>query len=371
MRVVFTGGGTGGHIIPIFAIIEELKKTSPQIEILYLGSGTSLEKEFLKKAQIKNSKIISGKWRRYFSLQNFIDLGIKIPLGVIQSLIKLLIFMPDVIFSKGGYAALPISIVAKLYRIPVIAHESDTIPGLSNLFATRFSDYTLLGFPQAKKYFKEKHQDKLIFVGNPVRESIFQGNAQKACEIFNLDPQRQTILIMGGSQGAKKINEAIIPLLPFLTNKYQVVHIAGEKNVEAVKVLVNEYRDVIDEKNYHLLDFVGNDLKHLYAATKLIISRSGASAIAEISALGLPSIVIPLESSARDHQKTNAYFYSQGGACLVIEEPNLTRGILENSIKDILENSQTYESMSRNAKEFYIPHVAQNIAELILEYEDK
>ncbi len=304
--------------------------------------------------------------RRYFSLANLTDI-FKIPIGFIQCLWYVFWFMPDLIFSKGGYGSIPIIIVGWIYRIPIIIHESDSVPGLANKTASKFAKKIIISFKNAKKYFPDK---KTILMGNPVRKELLKGIKQQGIEMFKLNPEKSTILVIGGSQGAQKINQIILNTLPRLLEKSQIIHICGNKNFKTIKQDSEKILDksqVLKKQLYHVYPFLEHyKLKHAYAASNLIISRAGAGSIFEISAIGKPSILIPLSSSAANHQNENAQVLTRLNAAIMLKENNLTMNMFLTTVFNLIENNQKAEQMGKNAKKFYDPDTNEKIADQIL-----
>lgn len=371
MRILLTGGGTGGHIYPLVAvkeqIEEELEKRGETAEFRYFGDPGSYEYH-LSTNDIIVVKIASSKLRRYFSLLNFFDV-FKFFFGVIQSLWKIYWFMPDVVFSKGGPGALAILLVCRFYQIPIVVHESDSIPGLTNKISAKFAKKIEIAFSSAQEYFPQKKEVNLV--GNPVRESLLKESDKETAKLgFGFDHKKPMVLILGGSQGAERINNFILESLELLATKFQILHQVGLKNFESYK---NEYLFVSKnyapeiKKNYVFVPYFDLNIKDAYDACDLIVSRAGAGAIFEIAARGKPSILIPLDKSANDHQRQNAYEYARTGAALVIEQENLLGNLFTSQIELILNNSERLEKMSAAAKNFYKPDAAQKIAEDIVD----
>lgn len=365
MRIVLTGGGTGGHIFPLISVARKLRERGGiDLELLYIGSGAQLEKEVMNQENIPTKFIFSGKMRRYFSLQNFID-PFKTVLGLIQSLWILLWYMPEAVFSKGGYVAVPVVIAAWIYRIPVLIHESDAAPGSSNAMLAKFAERIAVAYPEAATYFESS---KTAILGNPVREDINHGSAEEARKFFNFTESKPVILVLGGSQGSQTINEAVARILPQLLMRAQIIHQTGEKNYEDAVHLAGEFGIKAGREGYHPIKFLEGDiLKNSYALAELIISRAGANSIAEIAANKKPSILIPLKGSANDHQSLNAYELAKVGGALVLEEGNLGEHMLLEKIEKIMDNKELQQSMGEAAASFYHPLAAEHLADGILE----
>lgn len=366
MRIILTGGGTGGHIFPLVAVARKLKNVSAEKgleapEIFYLGPD-DFGREIFEKEGIPFSPIIAGKIRRYFSFQNILDV-FKFPVSLAQTFWKMFWIMPDVIFSKGGYGSVPVVLVAWVYRVPIMIHESDSVPGVANRKAARFAKLAGIAFSRAAKFLPDK---KVALVGNPVREELFGGSAEEAKKTFNLGPEK-VLLVLGGSQGAQAINEIIIDAAPQLVQKYQVLHQCGKENVRQVEAEVKIMLPPELLPKYHPFPFLDeNRMKAAYAAADLIVSRAGAGSIFEIAGLGKPSILIPLPESAQDHQRENAYEFARAGACVVIEQQNLKPHLFLSQIDNILDNPEVYQKFSSAAKAFFVPDAARKIAEALL-----
>lgn len=371
VRIVFTGGGTGGHIFPLVAVLRELKAAFIAVQVehefIFMGPKDDFASAIFGAEQIPVSSIVSGKFRRYFSLKNFID-ALKIPLGIFQASVRLWSFMPDVVFSKGGYGSLPVVLTSWFFRIPVILHESDSVSGLANRLMSRLSSKVIGSFPNTAGL----PEKKTVVFGNPVRRWIFPGGREEALAYFKMGVGRGTILVMGGSQGASRINDFILLILPRLLVKYNVIHQCGEKNFEAVK---KEAKALLTKQ---ALDFYSphpflqeNEMGLALTASEIVIGRSGSGSIFEIAEAGKPAILIPLPESAQDHQIVNAYIYAESGAAIVIEEKNLSPNFFLERIAHILEDKKVYNAMSRQARIFSKPNAAYNIASEILKLLEK
>jgi len=365
MRIVLTGGGSGGHIFPILAVVRKLREIVPEgedLEFLFLGPDGMLEKELMEKELIPGRKILSGKLRRYFSLSYIWDL-LKIPIGIIQSLWQLLVFMPDTVFSKGGYAGAPVVLAAWLYRIPIIIHESDITPGLANQFAAKLAKKVAVSFPGAAIFFSP---EKVVITGSPIREELTKGSKEEALKFFGIQGNKKIILVMGGSQGAKIINEAILHILDRLMRKYDIIHQTGNADYENVVREAGRIGIKSGYSGYYPLAFLKEEMAHALAAADLVVSRAGANAISEIAANGKSSIIIPIKSSANNHQELNAYALSESGAAIVLNQDNLGENILLEKIEEVLHSGELQYEMSERIKKFHNPDAAEKIAQEIL-----
>jgi len=364
MRILFTGGGTGGHIFPIIAIKESLPV---DCEARYLGPD-GFAKENLE--NIKAKFILAGKLHRYFNPMIILEL-FKSFAGIIQSLFYLFVWIPDVVFSKGGYGSFPVLVAARLYRIPIIIHDSDAVPGLVTKKSAKFAKKIILSFKASKKYFRPKDQNKIVVIGNPIRKELLQGDNEEGRKLFNIVSTPSTtlgagkpiVLILGGSQGAQKINEAVTTNLPKLLEIAEIIHACGQNNFKELE------KETTKSPEYHLYPFLNTEQeKHAYALADLIINRAGAGGIFEIAALGKPSILIPLPNSAQNHQRENAYEFSKISGAVILEQENLTPNMLLEQISNLLSNPQKLSEMSQKAKQFYNPATPDLIRDEILKF---
>lgn len=367
MRILFTGGGSGGHFYPIISVANAVQKLAKENRLLtpqlYYVSDSPYNEGLLYDNNIIYKKNAAGKRRVYFSVSNFFDI-FKTGWGIITALWTVFSIYPDVVFSKGGYPSFPVVFAARFFRIPVVIHESDSVPGRANKYAGKFAAKVAVSFEDAAKFFKA---DKIAITGNPVRLEITQPITNGSYEAFNLNPETPTILVLGGSLGAQIINNIITDILPSAVQKYQFIHQVGKNNYEEVieradAVLFNNNH----RERYRPFDYL-NELQMRQAAgiADIVISRAGSS-IFEIASWGKPSILIPITVSNGDHQRKNAYAYARTKAAVVIEEANLTSNILISEINRILDDSAEKEKMSEAAKEFFKPDAAEIIAKELL-----
>lgn len=369
MKIVFTGGGTGGHFYPIIAVTESVYKVVDREKILDLElfyySDAPYDKEALFENGIKFHSIMAGKRRIYRSIDNFFDL-FKTGFGFLQALGSLFFLYPDVIFSKGGYASFPVLLAAKYLGIPVVIHESDSVPGRVNKWAGKFAKKIAVSYDEAAEFFPK---NKVALTGQPIRQDIVQKISDGAAEYLKLDPTIPTILVIGGSLGAEAINNIIVDSLPLLLEHYQIIHQTGIRNFDEVQIRA-KFMIAGNEKyqnRYRPFPFLNTlAMKMSAGASSLVISRAG-SAIFEIAAWGLPSILIPIDSSHDDHQKKNAYNYARHGATTVIQEGNLSPTILLSEIKRLFENDIHRKNMAASAKAFATPDAADKIAQLLVD----
>lgn len=317
-RILFTGGGTAGHVIVNLALIPHFQREGWAID--YIGSKSGIERDLIKELpNITYYPISTGKLRRYMSLENLKD-PFKVLKGTLDAWKVIRKTKPHIIFSKGGFVSVPVVVAARLRRVPTIIHESDVTPGLANKLAIPFAKKVLTTFTETENYLPQK---KTEHVGAVVREELFQGSKTRGYELTNLTPDKPIILIMGGSIGSQKINEALRLNLDILLKKYQFIHICGRDNVDAS----------IQKKGYIQFEYVNEELKDIFAITDLVISRAGANAIFEFLALDLPMLLIPLSLAAsRGDQIDNAKSFKENGFAHVLPEEELTTERLADEI---------------------------------------
>jgi UDP-N-acetylglucosamine--N-acetylmuramyl-(pentapeptide) pyrophosphoryl-undecaprenol N-acetylglucosamine transferase len=324
--MILTGGGTAGHVMPHLAILTELRKAG--FEPHYIGSG-GIESELARKAQIPFHQIATGKLRRYVSVDNFWDI-FKIIWGTAQSLILLLRLRPKIVFSKGGFVAVPVTVAAWILGIPVVTHESDYSPGLANKIIAPFSRKILYTFPETGALLSTT---KAQHVGTPVRPELFAGDASIGKKLCGFTRDLPIILVMGGSQGAQRINDALAQILPELLMTFDVVHLTGKgKSVSA------------DKAGYRSFEFLGNELKDVFAAASLVVSRAGANSIFELLALRKPMLLIPLEIGSRGDQVLNARSFSAHGWARTLGESELTSDRLLTAIKETWQSASAIKA---------------------------
>ena len=370
MRILFTGGGTGGHIFPVIAVKREVDLIYSTREDYYshppefeFAGGELKEKETLLNEHISIKRVAPAKWRRYFSFQNLLDV-FRFPFSLFQALIYVWLFMPDIIFSKGGSGSLPIVIAGWLYRIPVVIHESDSIPSSTNQFSSPFSKIITISFEETRPFFSVK---KTILTGNPVRQKILSGSKERAKKTFNLTGNRKVLLIVGGSQGAQEINSVLIDVIYKYIEKYEIIHVCGPKNFNDLDLLSKGILREFQRKFYHLYPYLDEEkLGDAYATADIVISRAGAGMIFEIAALKKPSLLIPLKLSAQSHQAKNAFYFARLGCTTVVEETNVTPNFVFGRVSQIADSETLSQEMQKACEEFARPDAAKKIAEILI-----
>ena len=371
MRILFTGGGTGGHFYPIISIAEQVKSLAKENRLLevelFFMSPTPYNLGVLYEAGITYKKNSAGKLRRSASWRiifpNFFDF-FKTLWGVLVSIIEVYRLYPDVVFGKGGYASFPALLAARILFIPVVIHESDTIPGKVNLWAGKFATRVAVSYKEAAAYFPA---GSVAYTGLPVRNEIAHPITDGAREFLGLEENIPVVLVLGGSQGAQRINDTVLEGLKGLVEKYAIIHQVGPNNIVEVKSTADAVLNSSSHKNrYKPFDYL-NPLALRMAAgiASVVVSRAG-STIFEIASWGVPSIIIPINERVGHDQHSNAFAYARSGACEVIEEDNLTPNILASEIERLVTNESEREKMKVAAKVFYKPDAAKLVAEEIL-----
>ncbi len=370
MKILFTGGGTGGHFYPIIAVAEALHERIKERKIiapqLYFMAPSKYNGRALFDNDIEFISVPAGKIRRYFSLLNITD-AFKTVYGCISALMSMFRIYPDVVFGKGGYASFPALFAAKILKIPVIIHESDSAPGRVNAWAGKFARKIALSYPDAAAYFPKK-EGIVAMTGCPIRTEVAQPLSNGAHEFLQLEANTPVVLILGGSQGSQNINDAIIEGLPELLNRYQIIHQTGRNNIEEIKSTIGIIlKDHPYSYRYHPFDYLNElALRMSAGVADVIVSRAG-STIFEIAAWGVPSIIIPLPRSVSHDQTNNAFAYAKTGAAAVIEENNLSAHIIIEEIDRIHNSPNLKETMKQKAKAFARLDSAQLIADVILD----
>lgn len=367
-----TGGGSGGHIYPLLAVAEALAglaiREGANPELFYIGSRDQFT-GILEKANVEIKNISSAKLRRYFSVLNLLDIP-KFFIGLIQSLFLLYKLMPDAVFSKGGTGALPVILAAWFYRVPIMIHESDVVPGLTNLLSARFASRIAVSFGKAQEYFDPK---KTAWVGTPLRQSILRDPIDKplAKQELGFNENEPLLLVLGGSQGSRRINEFVISNLPELIKEIQVLHQTGRENYADVQklsraALMDVPLQTAVTTRYQAAPYF-DDMKIPLSAADMILARASSGVIAELTAFGKPAILIPLPESAQDHQRANAYEFERSGGGVVIEESNLLPGVFMSQLRTVLKNPELLAKMGAASAQFFKPGAAEAIARELID----
>ncbi len=325
--IVLTGGGTAGHVTPNLALLPALKEKG--YHICYIGSKGGMEEGLVKKAGVPYYGISSGKLRRYLSKENLTD-AFRVVKGIWEADRLLKKLKPDLIFSKGGFVAVPVVLAAKKRGIPVVAHESDLTPGLANRIAMPFAKAVCTTFMETAAQIPG---GKGVCTGTPIRKELFAGDRAKGLELLGFTPDRPVLLVMGGSMGSVKINTCLREILPELLKTYQVAHLCGKGNVDASWAKVS---------GYYQAEYLSGELPYVFAAADAVAARSGSNSISEFLALRIPMLLIPLSAKAsRGDQILNAESFQKQGYALVLKEEEMTGETLRKAIDQLFAQKET------------------------------
>src|SRR4051794_34918206 len=370
MRILITGGGTGGHVSPAVAVIACLQARSRAegwpLDLLYLGSQEGVERRIIGDLGVPYAVVQTGKLRRYFSWRTPLDLA-RIPLGVEQAAWHVARFRPAAIFSTGGYVCVPPVIAGWLLRVPAITHEQTARSGLANRIAARFARCVAISVPESAADFPP---GKTVLTGNPLRLDLQDGDPERALAHWGLDPALPTIYITGGALGAHAINEAVRSALPRLLPMTQIVHQVGE-GPEGTRVDIRAAEaareaDSLARARYRPVAFVGPELADLYALAALVVGRAGAGTVNELAALGKPAILIPLPGTSADEQTANARRLAGAGAAILLPQADCTPDRLANTILPLLTAPARRAQLAAAGPALAYPDAAARIVDLLL-----
>lgn len=358
MRIIFSGGGTGGHIYPALTLIDTIKNKLPDTNFLYVGTEKGLESDIVPKSGINFSAIkLEGGLERHFTLENFkraadAILSIKRAGKIIDN------FKPDVVVGTGGYVCGPILLAASLKKIPTLIQEQNAVAGITNKILSKFVTKIAVGSKLALKNFPAA---KTIYTGNPIRAEVLTAKRQDGLREFNFTADKPVILISGGSRGARSINTAMVDVLKRAKNfDAQFLHVTGKGEFESVTKNLGEV-----PKNVKVVPYLYN-MPQAIAMADLVIFRAGATGLAELTARGVPAILIPYPYAAENHQEFNAMELVKVGAARMILNKDLTAEILSAHIEELLKNPNALKEMSAASLSLGRPQAADEISNLIL-----
>ncbi len=349
-HIVLTGGGTAGHVTPNIAMIPALREAGYKIS--YIGSYDGIEKKLIEELDIPYYGISSGKLRRYFDVKNFTD-PFRVLKGFHEAKKLLKQLKPDIIFSKGGFVTVPVVIAAKKCKIPAIIHESDMTPGLANKLCIPSAVKVCCNFPETVKSLPA---EKAVLTGTPIRKELLSGDKEAGRRFCGFSSDKPVLMVIGGSLGAASVNEHIRSILPELLKEFQVVHLCGKGKTDET---------LTGTEGYVQYEYIKNELADLFALSDIVISRAGANAICEISALHKPNLLIPLSANAsRGDQILNARSFERQGFSMVLEEEEITNKKLLDSIRNLYSNRHSYEKAMGEGKQMdSIHHILSLIQE--------
>ena len=348
-KIVFTGGGTAGHVTPNIALLPFLKKEG--YDAYYIGSYNGIEKKLMEDFDVPYYGISTGKFRRYFDLKNLSD-PFRVLKGYSQALKILKELKPDIVFSKGGFVSVPVVRAAASLKIPCIIHESDMTPGLANKLCIPVATKVCCNFPETIKYVPA---GKAVLTGSPIRTELTQGSKLAALELCGFTANKPVVMVIGGSQGATSVNVMVREALPKLLEDFQVVHICGKDKVDNLMLTVPGYKQ---------FEYLKSDLKDVFAMADVVVSRAGANAICELLALKKPNLLIPLQAGSRGDQILNARSFEEQGFSMTVREDFIDCDILTDKIKELYKNRQMYvDKMCESNQMNSIPTIMELIKE--------
>ncbi len=346
-KILLTGGGTGGSVAPLLAVYDELIKDQGKFEFFWLGTKFGPEREMVERAGIKFKAVAGGKWRRYFSFKNIVDI-FKIKLGFWQAFFFMIKWRPDLVMSAGSFISVPVIWAAWILRVPVIIHQQDIIPGLANKFMAPFTKAITVTFEKSLADYGKK----AIWTGNPIRWSLKITNPKSQ---FPINANLPVVLIVGGGTGAEAINRLVAESLSELTKFYRIIHITGKN-----KVAPDNNIKSVNYKKYEFLSV--EKMAEVLNAADLVVTRAGLGFLSELSYLGKPSIIIPMPDS---HQEANAEFFKSKKAAIVVGQKHLTAASLTHIIKDLLSDEKMLSQLAINMRNAMKRGAEQEMAKII------
>ena len=378
IRILVTGGGTGGHVTPALAVIQTLQGMAAGADweprFRYVGSAQGVEARLAAEAGIEFVGVQSGKLRRAKSLaglvsrRNLAD-ALRVPVGILQALGAVRRFRPDVVLATGGYVSVPAVVAAGLLQIPVLIHEQTVQVGLANRIAARFASRIALTFEGALADLPPRLRTKAFVTGNPIRAVIFSGDRTRAVERFGFavnDECLLTVYVTGGAQGARVINRALESILPDLLTECRIIHQCGAQDEEHFRRVARGLPPPLGQR-YFATGFIGDEIGDVYALADLVVGRSGAGTVTEAAALGKPAVFIPLVPTGGDEQTRNARRAADAGAAGIIPNGELDGPRLAAELSTLLDDSERRTRMGAAARTLARPQAAQDLAHCLLE----
>ena len=336
-KIVLTGGGTAGHVTPNIALLPHLKAEG--FEVFYMGSYDGIEKRLIGDFDIPYTGISTGKFRRYLDIKNLTD-PFRVLKGYSEAKKYLKELKPDVVFSKGGFVSVPVVRAAAALKIPCIIHESDMTPGLANKLCIPVAARICCNFPET---LQNLPASKAVLTGSPIREELTSGNRLDGLKLCGFSANRPVIMVIGGSQGAASVNEAVRKALPMLLRDFQVVHLCGREKLDDT---------LLNLEGYKQFEYLKGELKDVFAMADVVISRAGANAICELLALAKPNLLIPLPAAkSRGDQILNAGSFASQGFSMTVSEEELTPELLVEKVQELYCSRQTYIEAMRQSRQ--------------------
>ncbi|NMO54578.1 UDP-N-acetylglucosamine--N-acetylmuramyl-(pentapeptide) pyrophosphoryl-undecaprenol N-acetylglucosamine transferase [Actinoplanes sp. TBRC 11911] len=372
LRLIVTGGGTGGHTYPALTTLETLKTklapTGVAPEILWVGVRDGLEAKVAARSGVPFKSVVTGKLRRSPNpselLRNVVD-AFRIPIGILQAVATVARIRPSVVLSTGGYVSVPIGLAARLFGVPYVLHEQTLSLGLANRILARVATRVLLSHPSSLQHLPERLRAKAVVTGNPIRAEILAGNPAAGLSFFGLDPSVPLVLVTGGAGGARQINRMLTAVLPDVLSRCQVVHQCGGMDIDEMREVAARLPGQFAAR-YRVVDFLHQELPDLLAAADVVVGRSGAGTVAELTALGKACILIPYPVSAGDEQRITARTLAADGAAVMLDQETATPENLRHSIEMLLADPQRRQAMAAAAARHGRPDAADRVVAEIL-----
>lgn len=349
LRMLFTGGGTGGSVTPLLAVAEFLHTTRPDISLSFVGTGNGPEQELVRKAGLPFTTLPAAKYRRYASWKNITDV-VQLMAACVAAWRLLRKLRPSVIVSAGSYVSVPVVWMGWLLRIPALIHQQDLEPGLANKLMVRFARRITVTFERSLRDFPG---EKTVVTGNPLRASLRQGSIESSRRRFDLDPALPTLLVLGGGTGALRLNELFVEAVFHFIDDVNVIHVTGKGKATSH----------LEHPHYHISEFLTDGMADALTVADLVVSRAGLGTLTELAALGKATVLVPM---AHTHQVRNAEFYASAGAAVVLSETTLTPEILTQAIHDLLENNERRTQLCRAIERLSRPDATQRLTQEIL-----
>lgn len=369
MRIAICGGGTAGHIYPAIALADELTLEEPESDLIFLGTNNGLEKKLVPEAGYDIKTIEAKAFQRKFTLKNVSALFALLN-GFFKSRSFLQEYKPNVVLGVGGYVSAPAILAALSLKIPVVIHEQNAVPGLANKILSRFANVTATSFPDGEKIFPKAR--RVIHTGNPIRRKMIGSLKDDGLHALTLEKNKKTVLIFGGSQGAETINKSVVEAYKYLKEleNLQLIHITGQDNFDEVCMAMKKEISNNDKVRYQAHPYIDN-INDAYAAADLVVCRAGATTIAELTALGVPSVLIPYPYATGDHQYKNASSLEKHGAAKIIRNEELNGKKLSQLINSLIYDKSTLAQMKERSSSLGKPYAANDLAKIILDESDK
>lgn len=371
LKLLIAGGGTGGHVIPALAVLDELQSRGIELEVLWVGSDDGVEERFTRERGIPFRMVQTGKLRRYFSWENFVD-GLRIPVGTVQAWSIVRKFKPDVVFSTGGNISVP-TVIASKWRAPILTHEQTAQVGMANKISARMVTRFACSYEQTAVIARTMHKD-VVVTGNPVRKELANGDKQRGLTGFGFTADLPVLFVTGGARGASAINERIEAMLPRILEVVQIVHQTGAADANPDFARLTTLRASLSEDlraRYQIREMITQEMADIYAMADLVIGRAGAGTVAELAYLGLPSILIPLDGTGGDEQWKNARLLGNAEAAVVLAQKETSAETLESTLRALLNDSDRLATMAANARSLGRGDAAANVADQILDLAER